>query len=133
MAEIKYGAAGSLLDSDEENDIIEAYIVEDELNDCNFADKIHPWEHCREDPCVWIINSSHVEEWADRQLEYVPSFMMGFTTLVVRERLTELEEVFPLCGQACLGLSWQELLQRTPWGVSKLASVPCIPIKRKKA
>jgi hypothetical protein len=62
MAEITHEAAGSPMKSDEESDFIEANVVEDEMNDYNFANEIHLWEHCRADPCVWIINSNRVEE-----------------------------------------------------------------------
>jgi hypothetical protein len=63
MAEIVYGAAGSPIESDEESDIIEAKVVKDEMNDCcDFANEVHLCEHCRKYLCVWIINSSRVEE-----------------------------------------------------------------------
>jgi hypothetical protein len=88
--------------SDEESDIIEANVLEDEMNDCKFGNEIHLCEHCCEDQCDWIINPSHVEEWARRQLQDVPRL----STSSEGETLTESQEVFPLCGQACLGLSW---------------------------
>jgi hypothetical protein len=46
LRQITYGAAGSQIENDEESDIIEANVVENEMNDCDFANEIHLCEHC---------------------------------------------------------------------------------------
>jgi hypothetical protein len=94
MTEIMYGAAESSIESGEESNIIEANLVEDEMNNCDFANKIHLCKHCREDPCVWIMNSSRVKEWEQRKLQDVPGFSTGFTALVMKEILLQNRKKF---------------------------------------
>jgi hypothetical protein len=73
--------------SDEESKIIEAYLVEDEVDDGDFVVEINLFKYCREDPCVWEQHETSIEKWARRKVCSVPGYTIAFTSL----------KLFPLC------------------------------------
>lgn len=85
MEDMHNAVTRGVRDSDhgsKESDRIRANLVEDEMNDRDFADEIHlpVCAPSREDPCVWIMNSSRVNR--------ILGFTTGFTTLVMKARLS---------------------------------------------
>jgi hypothetical protein len=83
--EIMKGATGSPNGSDDERQLIKAFLVVDEEDE----DGVRPvgitiCKNCKEDPCVWEQNTASGEKWAKRKLQSEPGFTTGHTSLEMK-------------------------------------------------